>query len=482
MQGNPLNRAEAAATQLFQLEFQQDTFLFLGVIYFALLIYWIFTLEKSLRARFHAGGSERLWLYFSVVIGLAFGVVTSLEWGLPLLGTAFSLGFCISLAFIHPHAATCLLASSLFLRPWELVGEDTFLSILPRLSIILCLSHLTLTFTEKRRAAFRWSRTANFVLLFTGWSFITTLFAPDPSSSQSDFFDVLLKSITLFFILLQMIRAQESLRLLLGTLLISFLSVTSISIYQSLRLGSIMEFPFFRLVGFGSFANSNDTASLMVWILPFAVFLAIRKNENLFYRILGFALASSGLIAIILSRSRGAMLGVAAMLALYFLLRLGRKALVPLTIGAILLAIPSAIFIFNRQSADLEASSAGRKTYLKAGLRMGVKNPVFGVGFNAYPMSLATYSTESLEESAKMTAHNSWILVFAELGIIGLLLFTGIYFYCGFSAWKIYSTSPEFLLSLVGYGVTIFFLSHSYLIYPYLLFAWVEAASEGAFS
>jgi len=93
---------------------------------------------------------------------------------------------------------------------------------------------------------------------------------------------------------------------------------------------------------------------------------------------------------------------------------------------------------------------------------------------------LADYSTESLEESSKMTAHNSWILVFAELGIIGLLLFSGICFYCGFSAWKIYSTSPEFLLSLAGYGVTILFLSHSYLIYPYLLFAWVEAAAEGA--
>jgi O-antigen ligase len=136
------------------------------------------------------------------------------------------------------------------------------------------------------------------------------------------------------------------------------------------------------------------------------------------------------------------------------------------------------IIISNRSSEDLEGSSAGRKTYLKAGIRMGFLNPIFGVGFNAFPESLQRYSTESLEESKQMTAHNSWVLAFAETGPIGLILFTATFVMTLMLAWQIYAAQPEFLLALVGYGVSIFFLSHTYLIYPYLLYALVHVANR----
>lgn len=456
-----------AAATLFKLDFKQDVFLFLGAIYFTLLLYWIFALKL---------GSDRIWTAFSVMAGLAFAFAATQEWGLPLAGTAVPLGLCISMALIHPSAAASLLASSLFLRPWELVAEDPFLGILPRLSITLCLAHLFLHYAQTRRIDFKHTQVARILLLFTGWAFVTTLFSSDPSASQSEFYDGFLKSLVLFLMLLQMIRTRESLRLMFGTLFISFLSVAGISEYNSLRLGSLLEVPDFRLVGFGAFANSNDIAALMVWILPFAVFLMIRKSENLFHRSLGFVLTFSALSAVFLSKSRGAVLGVASMIALFFFLRMGRKAIVPLVIGGLLLAIPTTILVFNRRTEDLAGSSAGRKTFLKAGLRMGIKNPIFGVGYGAYPQSLQAYSTESLEESTQMTAHNSWVLVFAELGLIGLLLFTAVFLTSGFSAWKIYPTSPEYLLALGGYSVTIFFLSHSYLIYPSLLFALIEVA------
>ena len=109
---------------------------------------------------------------------------------------------------------------------------------------------------------------------------------------------------------------------------------------------------------------------------------------------------------------------------------------------------------------------------------MGFKNPIFGVGFDAFPESLQQYSTESLEESTQMTAHNSFVLVFAETGFLGFLLFTSAYLYCAFLAWRVYATYPEFLLAVLGYGVAMFFLSHSYLIYPYLLYALVHIAQS----
>ena len=466
------------AATLFQIDFKQDVFLYLGLIYFSLLIFWLFSCWDSLVAKFNTSQTERNWMFFSVLCGLAYAGIAGSEWGIASAGTAVCLGLCISLGLMNEAAAACLLASSLYLRPWELIENDPYLGMLPRLSIVLCIAHLSLNFAKKRKVEWVWNRLSLLLLGFTFWCFVATLFAPDPGESQGSFFDGFIKSIILYFILIQMVRAKEQLRVLLGTLILSFLFVGSISVFQTLQLSSLTEAGDLRLTGFGAFTNSNDIGALMVFILPFAACAAIRKWENPFFRFLGFATSVVSVVTIVLSRSRGALLGVAMMIGAYFVLKIGKKALVPVIACIVILAIPATVIVSNRSSDDLEGSSAGRKTYLKAGIRMGFKNPIFGVGFDAFPESLQQYSTESLEESTQMTAHNSFVLVFAETGFLGFLLFTSAYLYCAFLAWRVYATYPEFLLAVLGYGVAMFFLSHSYLIYPYLLYALVHIAQS----
>ncbi|MBC7396746.1 MAG: O-antigen ligase family protein [Bdellovibrionales bacterium] len=467
---------ENAAATLFQLDFKQDVFALLGIIYFTLLMYWLVSLWKSLKDAVEISAAEKSWFVFSALGGIAFSAVTMSEWGVPAMGTSIALGLCIGLALMNSSAAACLLASSLYLRPWELVPNDAYLVLLPRLSIILCLGHLFLHFAKIGKFDFKWNQMSLLLVAFSVWTLLTTVFAPDPGAAQGEFFDGFLKSILLYFILVQTVRTPDALKRLLVTLLLSFLFVGSICVYQTLRMNSLVTEGDLRLRGFGAFTNSNDIAALMVFILPFAAIAALRKNENTLIRALGFALSFVSIITIVLSRSRGALMGIALMIAVHFIIKIGRKAVVPVAAALLFLALPASIIISNRSSTDLEGSSAGRKTYLKAGLRMGVLNPIFGVGFNGFPASLQTYSTESLEEDKQMTAHNSWVLVFAETGPIGLILFTLVFVFCLRSAWTVYSRSPEFLLAMVGYGVAMFFLSHSYLIYPYLLFALVQLA------
>jgi O-antigen ligase len=471
-----LNPTEALL--LFDIEFKQDVFILLGIVYFALLLYWLVSLKDWIFTRFYARATERAWIIFSVVAGLAFAGVAGSDWGLASAGTALSIGLCMSLAMIDSTAAACLLASSLYLRPWELLNNDAYLSILPRFSIVLCFAHLALHFAKRKRLSFEWNKLSLLLVAFTGWVLVSTLFAPDPSASQSEFFDGFLKSILLYFILIQMVRTKAALRTLMVTLLLSFLFVGSISLYQTFKMSAALAEADNRLKGFGAFTNSNDIAALMVFILPFSAMICLRKWEDPIMRLLGASLSIVALAAIILSRSRGALMGVFAIVGVYLLIRIGKRAIIPLAVAGCLLALPAMIVISNRSSEDLEGSSAGRKTYLKAGIRMGFLNPVFGVGFNAFPEMLQRYSTESLEESKQMTAHNSWVLVFAETGPMGLILFTASFIMCMMLAWQIYATEPEFLLALVGYGVSIFFLSHSYLIYPYLLYSLVHIANK----
>jgi len=227
----------------------------------------------------------------------------------------------------------------------------------------------------------------------------------------------------------------------------------------------------YRLQGFGAFANANDIAAIMILILPFGAMLAARSGEAPVMRLLGLSVTLLALTAIFLSRSRGAIFGVVAILGILGLRKLGRRAFPAIAVACGLLAV-GATSNMARESDDLEGSREGRVTYFKAGLRMGLLNPV-GVGFDAFPQTLQRYSTESLEEGNLRTAHNSWVLVFAETGVIGLILFVTVFALSLRWAWEVFPNRPEFFLSMVGYGIAISFLSHSYLLYLYMLYGLV---------
>ena len=68
-----------------------------------------------------------------------------------------------------------------------------------------------------------------------------------------------------------------------------------------------------------------------------------------------------------------------------------------------------------------------------------------------------------------MTAHSSWVQVMAENGFMALFLFLGLWIYAMKRAYSIRQKEPEYFMSLAGYGVTITFLSHAYLLFPYIL-------------
>ena len=70
-----------------------------------------------------------------------------------------------------------------------------------------------------------------------------------------------------------------------------------------------------------------------------------------------------------------------------------------------------------------------------------------------------------------MTAHSSWVQVLAETGFVGLFLFLGLWIYALKRSFEIRRVEPEYFMSLVGYGITITFLSHAYLLFPYILCA-----------
>ena len=101
---------------------------------------------------------------------------------------------------------------------------------------------------------------------------------------------------------------------------------------------------------------------------------------------------------------------------------------------------------------------------------MAVRNPLFGVGYGGYMEKLSEYANGNVgTEGSKKTIHSTWLLALAETGFVGFFFFMGTWFITLKAAWRMKDEHPEYLLALVSYGTAVTFLSHTYMLYPYIL-------------
>jgi len=114
-----------------------------------------------------------------------------------------------------------------------------------------------------------------------------------------------------------------------------------------------------------------------------------------------------------------------------------------------------------------EGSAYGRIEAWYEGFQMLKSYPLFGVGSGMF----TDYHIR--------TAHNSFVLIFAELGLLGALAFVGIFYYPFRSFIHLYQNNklygPDGLIviasmsSLIGLLFAMYFLSRSYILLPYMM-------------
>jgi O-antigen ligase len=161
-----------------------------------------------------------------------------------------------------------------------------------------------------------------------------------------------------------------------------------------------------RIRGAGFLSDPNDLAQILLMALPLA-FIAWRRGRvvaNFFV-----VLVPAGLLlwTTYLTHSRGGLIALAAVALMAARKKLGTTASMVL----------AGVFIFGMLALDFTGgrgiSAADGTDRLEAwanGLEMFKSAPLFGVGFNGF--------TDFLD----ITAHNSFVLCLAELGLLGSTL------------------------------------------------------------
>jgi O-antigen ligase len=184
-----------------------------------------------------------------------------------------------------------------------------------------------------------------------------------------------------------------------------FVLLTNISSPQDDVIGQLT-----RIRGAGFLSDPNDLAQILLIALPLA-FIAWRRGRmvsNFFVVLVPSALL---LWTTYLTHSRGGLLALAAVALLAARKKLGTSASTAL----------AAVFILGMLALDFTggrgisaADGADRLEAWANGLEMFKSAPVFGIGFNSF--------TDLYE----ITAHNSFVLCLAELGLLGSTLWVAL--------------------------------------------------------
>jgi O-antigen ligase len=189
------------------------------------------------------------------------------------------------------------------------------------------------------------------------------------------------------------------------------------------------------LQGNGIISNPNDLAAHLLLILPFALFIVLKKSTSLMVRILLVMAIANGMFQILRTGSRGALIALTLTTVFVFVRGSARQkvtvGLAALAIFMILIALLPAS-TWNRLTTFSEGkegtseavdSSEARQYLLKMSIIYTLQRPFFGVG----PGQFSSYEGQSrVSEGLKgywHETHNSYTQISSECGVPALAFY-----------------------------------------------------------
>jgi len=284
------------------------------------------------------------------------------------------------------------------------------------------------------------------VLMFIGWSTVSLFQSSRLELSGSQ----LLRMIMFYFVYLYIVNnLGHTQKLVFATkvLLIGFLFQSLFAIAQywlhlpfHMSEGSMVftgalrsEFEVgevYRVQGTLGWPNTFGLYIAMMLPLSLSVFLtrALARGK------IAFISFCFGFVALLVTFSRGAWIGAffGALLVAYLLHRRGliRVKVAPIALVAFVLVFFSTLMVgdevYRRVTRTPAATSTIRIKLMKVAWEMIKAHPVTGVGLNTFTEVMRDYDKTGVSSYFPEPVHNYFLLIAAETGVVGLVLFVAI--------------------------------------------------------
>jgi O-antigen ligase len=253
---------------------------------------------------------------------------------------------------------------------------------------------------------------------------VITPVAASPQHSIDMLSDTFFKVVVIFVLMINLVDTRERLLRILKLVVICGAGIAAGSIWKFAegKFTATIQGVGVRIEGAvgGIFGNPNDLAMALDMLLPISIILMLNSKSAGRLLFLGCTLLLT--TGVVVSFSRGGFLGLAASCGV-LLWKLGRHnkfttALAALgACGILVMAMPAGysdrLFTIVHTEKDTTGSAQERQDELKRVTYLAVRHPIIGIGLNNYPV----YSNHAIR------AHNSFLEVAAELGVLGLVAY-----------------------------------------------------------
>ena len=289
----------------------------------------------------------------------------------------------------------------------------------------------------------------------------------NPAISSRTFFTKALQDMAFFFTVFESLNEKKKIKNTLNVLFFSSLVLGIDGIYQYFTTQDFLRHRpvIFTERIYASFATPNAFGCYLATVIPFLIssfFLKLRPKTS---RFIYFSLFVLLFACLLLTVSRGAWLAFLTSV-LFMSIWIHGLAVFLLLLGMFIIATyvfyPPFLkerlikfFVFS------DTSSIDRKFIWQAGWKMFVANPWLGVGLGTFMFNFKKFISEDYQYTAAY-AHNCYLQMASEMGLIGLLAFLfipGLFFYHGIkilnsSARNFYwYTLLASLAAIIGYCV-----------------------------
>lgn len=238
-----------------------------------------------------------------------------------------------------------------------------------------------------------------------------------------------------------------------------------------------------RITYLGFFGDPNDLGMFLVMNIAFLGYFFSEKGA--FYKLLMVIIFGLLCYGVLMTGSRGTILGVLGVISVYFLIK---KAGARLILFALIMAPIVATLLTKFGGLSSSGSSAnGRLEAWYAGILMLINNPVFGIGKGNFM------------DYHELVAHNSYIHVAGEMGVPGYSLWGGVITLTMLASYRMIKEFSNYsgdniteenrlayaaevkmnqtlFFSMIGFMITAFFLSRQFTLLLFIFLGMLTAS------
>lgn len=474
-------------------------------------------ISRSLTRKWHLP----IWFYPAVVIlASAFTALAATLFDRPLFLILAAVGLLIALSvLLKPELGLLILLFITYTRVFEVLNPNEGSLSLYTAYLGFLAGVVVLRWFFWGEGVNGWHMPALFLGLFGFMILASFLYAEDESVVATNFI-YFIKDALMVLLIVVLLRRATTLRTAVWVLLAAGIFLGSITVFQQatgtfdnnywgfgqVKVANIVEdVQGNRIEGPG--LDPNTYGQYMLILVPLAWDRIWSEKKKLLRLLAGWAFVVSAL-SIVFTFSRGIFIGLALVILLLLIQKRPRPGvvLITLVLGALMIPLIPPQYtdrlrtltyivpgvgnaeqqgLSDVREATQDVSFRGRLSENIVGWRMSLDHPILGVGYGNFKTHYQSYSRPLGLDSRRegRSAHNLYLEIFAELGIVGLawlfalqwVVFRGlmrakdIFHRLGLN--KVSGIPAALLVSLAGFLFTSIFLHMVYPRYFWLFYA-----------